>query len=159
MPTNPKLIDLDRLRPRLDRRRARGHRIVMTNGCFDVLHAGHVRYLRSARRLGDLLVVGLNGDASVRRLKGDGRPVYSLDDRAEILAAFPFVTFIVPFDTDSVESLVRSIRPDVLVKGGDYTPEEVVGGDFVRAQGGRVVVLDHLEGRSTTETLHRQRGS
>lgn len=150
-----KILARDALLRRLDRLREKGRRIVFTNGCFDILHVGHVRYLRSARALGDALVVGLNSDASVRRLKGAGRPVNSLEDRAEILAAFPFVTYVVAFDTDSVEPLIREVRPDVLVKGGDYRVSQVVGQKFVRRCGGQVVVLDHVPGRSTTDTLER----
>jgi len=151
----PKLLTLDTLLERLERHRRQGRRIVFTNGCFDILHVGHVRYLRQARRLGDVLVVGLNSDASVRRLKGAGRPVHTLEDRAEILAAFPFITCIVSFDTDSVEPLIREVRPDVLVKGGDYRISQVVGQKFVRRCGGQVVVLDHVQGRSTTDALKR----
>lgn len=154
----PKLLSLDRLRESLERRRARGERIVFTNGCFDILHVGHVRYLKAARRLGEALVVGLNSDESVRRLKGASRPVNTLEDRAEILAAFPFVTALVAFDTDSVEPLIREVRPDVLVKGGDYRVSQVVGNRFVRSCGGQVVVLDHVPQRSTTRTLSRLRG-
>lgn len=150
-----KLIQLDTLLIRLAQHRKRRERIVFTNGCFDILHVGHVRYLRAARQLGDRLVVGLNTDESVRRIKGRGRPVNTLTDRAEILAALPFVTYLVAFDTDSVEPLVRAVRPDVLVKGGDYKPSQVVGHRFVRAYGGEVVVLEHAEGRSTTQTLKR----
>lgn len=154
----PKMFSLERLLESLERRRDRGERIVFTNGCFDILHVGHVRYLKSARRLGEALVVGLNSDESVRRLKGAGRPVNTLEDRAEILAAFPFVTCLVGFDTDSVEPLVRAVRPDVLVKGGDYRVSQVVGSRFVRSCGGQVVVLDHVPQRSTTQTLSRLRG-
>lgn len=150
-----KLISIETLLKRLERRRRQRERIVFTNGCFDVLHVGHVRYLRAARQLGDLLVVGLNSDESVRRIKGKGRPVNTLADRAELLAALPFVTHLVEFDTDSVEPLIKAVRPDILVKGGDYRISEVVGHRFVRSYGGQVVVLDHAEGRSTTNTLKR----
>ncbi len=152
---NRKWLTLDALLRRLDDHRKRGERIVFTNGCFDILHVGHVRYLRAARRLGELLVVGLNSDESVRRLKGRGRPVNTLADRAEILAALPFVTYLVDFDTDSVEPLIRKVRPDVLAKGGDYKPSQVVGHRFVRSYGGQVVVLEHAKDRSTTHTLKR----
>ncbi len=150
-----KLLQLDTLLKRLTQHRRRRQRIVFTNGCFDILHVGHVRYLRSARRLGDLLIVGLNTDESVRRIKGKGRPVNTLADRAEILAALPFVTYLVAFETDSVEPLIRAVHPDVLVKGGDYKPAQVVGHRFVRACGGKVIVLEHAQGRSTTHTLQR----
>lgn len=133
--------------------------IVLTNGCFDVLHVGHVRYLRAAAAEGDVLIVGLNDDASVNRIKGAGRPIYELADRVEILAAFSFVDHVVVFETDSVEPLVRAVRPDVLVKGGDYSSDsEIVGGEFVKSYGGRIARLDLVPGRSTTETLARLSG-
>ena len=150
-----KLISLETLLNRLARHRRRGERIVFTNGCFDILHVGHVRYLRAARQLGDVLVVGLNTDDSVRRLKGKNRPVNTLADRAEILAALPFVTWLVAFETDSVEPLIKAVRPDVLVKGGDYKPSQVVGHKYVRSYGGQVIVLEHAHGRSTSRTLRR----
>lgn len=150
-----KWLSLDTLLKRLDAHRRRREQIVFTNGCFDILHVGHVRYLKSARQLGDILVVGLNTDESVRRIKGKGRPVNTLADRAEILAAFPFITYLVAFDTDSVEPLVKAVRPDILVKGGDYKPLQVVGHKFVRSYGGQVIVLEHAEGRSTSHTLKR----
>lgn len=151
--TIPKLKTIDDLRRILDNRRTNGKTIVMTNGCFDVLHVGHVRYLKAARALGDLLVVALNADESVRRLKGANRPVNTLRDRAEILAAFPFVTYLCAFDTDSVEPLVRTIKPDILTKGGDYTIDQVVGAPFMQQIGGRVVILENAPGRSSTATI------
>ena len=152
-PNNPKLTELERLTKSLAQWRKAGKTIVFTNGCFDVIHVGHVRYLKMARELGDVLVVGLNSDASVRKLKGMGRPVHTLQDRAEVLGAFPFVTRIVAFEDESVEGLVRAVRPDVLVKGGDYRKSEVVGGKFVAGYGGKVVVLGHVPGRSTSAIL------
>lgn len=144
----------------IDQARGRGERIVFTNGCFDLLHAGHVRYLARARALGDRLVVGLNSDASVSRLKGCRRPVNSLQDRLEVLAALACVDWVIPFgdepDTDDTpEPLIRQLRPQVLVKGGDYSPETIIGADFVRQQGGQVVVIPLLEGRSTTALVGR----
>lgn len=141
----------------LSERRERGESIVFTNGCFDVLHVGHVRYLTSAAQLGDCLVVGVNGDASVKRIKGEKRPVYGIDDRLEMLAALACTTLIVEFEEDSVESLVQEVRPDILVKGGDYTEDGVVGGAFVKSYGGRVAVLDLVPGRSTTKTVEDMR--
>ena len=150
---NPKLTDLPRLTTALVRWRRGGKTIVFTNGCFDVIHVGHVRYLKMARKLGDVLVVGLNSDASVRTLKGAGRPVQTLAERAEVLGAFPFITRIVAFEEESVEGLVRVVRPDVLVKGGDYRKSEVVGGKFVARYGGKVIVLGLVPGRSTSAIL------
>jgi D-beta-D-heptose 7-phosphate kinase / D-beta-D-heptose 1-phosphate adenosyltransferase len=142
--------------------RNKGERIVFTNGCFDILHAGHVRYLAHARALGDRLVVGLNSDASVQRLKGAERPVNSFEDRAEVLLGLAGVDWVIPFgddpkDNDTPERLIRRIRPQVLVKGGDYTPDTIVGADIVRAQGGEVVVVPLVEGRSTTGVIARLR--
>ncbi len=158
-PTSPeqrddKSLPLDALLAELESCRTHGQSIVFTNGCFDIVHAGHVRYLRSASREGDLLIVGLNSDASVERIKGQGRPIYEIADRIEILSAFAFIDYLVVFETDSVEPIVQAIRPDVLVKGGDYTSDDdVVGGAYVNSYGGRVARLDLMVGRSTTDTL------
>ncbi|WP_294329814.1 D-glycero-beta-D-manno-heptose 1-phosphate adenylyltransferase [uncultured Sphingomonas sp.] len=148
-----KLVSLPLLLSRLDQARAGGARIVFTNGCFDMLHAGHVRLLELARRRGDLLVVGLNADASVRRLKGGARPVNGLSDRAEVLSALTSVDHVVAFEEDTPLDLIRAIRPDILVKGGDYSAETIVGADFVRDTGGEVVIAPLLAGRSTTAML------
>lgn len=139
--------------------RARGERIVFTNGCFDILHAGHVSYLREARGLGDRLVVAVNSDASVSRLKGPGRPINALADRMEVLSELSAVDWVVAFDEDTPARLIEVVLPDVLVKGGDYRPEEVVGGDIVLAAGGQVRCLEFLPGRSTTGILTRQNES
>lgn len=135
--------------------RAAGERIVFTNGCFDILHAGHVGYLEEARRLGDRLIVAVNGDASVRRLKGEGRPVNPLRQRMAVLAALSAVDWVVAFDDDTPEALIARLRPDVLVKGGDYRLDEVVGADQVRSWGGEVRVLSLLENFSTTSIIER----
>src|SRR5215831_9887026 len=122
--------------------RAAGARIVFTNGCFDLLHPGHVRYLAAARALGDVLVVGLNGDASVHRLKGSGRPVLRLEERAEVLGALAVVDHVVVFDDDTPQALIAALAPDVLVKGADWASEDIVGRDVVLARGGRVERVD-----------------
>jgi len=132
-----------------------GTRIVFTNGCFDLLHLGHVRYLRAAREQGDLLVVGLNSDESVRRLKGRGRPLVPEGDRAELLAALEMVDYIVLFPEDTPAELIAKIKPDVLVKGGDYCPEEIAGRDTVEASGGRVVIIPLVKSRSTTSLIQK----
>lgn len=134
-----------------------GKKIVFTNGCFDIPHVGHIRYLREAAKLGDVLVVGLNSDASVRRLKGPERPVNGERDRAEMLCAFGFVDYVTIFDEDTPRRLIETICPDVLVKGGDYTEDAIAGADFVRARGGQVTVLPYVEGKSTTGVLERIR--
>ena len=130
--------------------RAHGETLVMTNGCFDILHAGHVAYLEQARRLGDRLIVAVNDDASVRRLKGAGRPVNPLDRRMAVLAGLAAVDWVAPFSEDTPERLICRVRPDFLVKGGDYRPEDVAGYQCVTDNGGRVVVLDYQEGCSTS---------
>lgn len=135
--------------------RSRGERIVMTNGCFDLLHAGHVRYLAEARAMGDRLIVAVNDDDSVRRLKGEGRPVNPLADRMDVLAALADVDWVVPFSEDTPARLIEAVLPDLLVKGGDYDPEEVAGGDAVRRAGGEVCILPLLEGRSTSSLIAR----
>ncbi len=136
-----------------------GLRLVFTNGCFDLLHRGHVGYLQAARELGDALIVGLNTDASVRRLgKGAARPVVGEDDRAVVLAALECVDAVCLFDEDTPRDLIAELLPDVLVKGGDYDLEEVVGREDVVAAGGQVILVPFLEGYSTTDLLTRIRG-
>ena len=133
--------------------------VVFTNGCFDILHIGHVRYLQEARSLGDVLVVGVNSDDSVRRLKGPERPVVSQADRVEILAALECVDFVTVFDEDTPVELIRAIRPDIHVKGGDYRPDELPEAEAVRSLGGRVAIVSFTttgtEGRSTTNLIGR----
>ena len=137
--------------------RPRTGTIVFTNGCFDLLHRGHVEYLDAARRLGDALIVGVNTDDSVRRLKGSDRPLTMLSDRALVLASLECVDAVTAFGADTPLELIRALLPDVLVKGGDYTPETVVGRDDVEAAGGRVVIIPLVPGRSTTGTIRRMR--
>lgn len=135
--------------------RPREDRVVFTNGCFDVIHRGHVEYLHAARTLGDRLVVGLNGDESVRRLKGEGRPLNEFEDRALVLASMEFVDAVVRFDEDTPLRLIEAILPDMLVKGGDYRPEQIVGAAEVIAAGGRVEVVPLVPGRSTSNIIER----
>jgi D-beta-D-heptose 7-phosphate kinase/D-beta-D-heptose 1-phosphate adenosyltransferase len=153
-----RVVDLRTLARELSPLRAAGKRIVFTNGCFDILHAGHARYLHEARREGDVLVVGLNSDTSVRRLKGAGRPVVPQADRAELLASLDCVDYVVVFGEDTPEDLVRAVEPDVLVKGEDWRDKGVVGREFVEARGGRVVLVKLLPGRSTTSVMEKIRG-
>ena len=129
-------------------------KIVFTNGCFDILHRGHIEYLSQARDHGDILIIGLNTDASVKRLKGNGRPVQDEMSRALLLASLRIVDAVVLFDEDTPYELVKAIGPDVLVKGGDYTPDTIVGADIVTANGGEVVVIPLLQGYSTTGILN-----
>ena len=137
--------------------RAQGEKIVFTNGCFDIIHAGHVGYLDTARRQGDRLVLAVNGDESIRRLKGPGRPINPLERRMAVLAALEAVDWVVAFDTDTPEPLLDSIKPDVLVKGGDYSVDQVVGHEFVKGYGGEVKVLDFIDDISTTKIVERIR--
>ena len=143
-------------RVRLDLREA-DKRLVFTNGVFDILHVGHVRYLSKARKLGDALVVAINSDRSVRELKGPSRPVVGEGERAEMLAALRCVDFVVVFDDISPRNIIASLLPDVLVKGGDYTPEQIHGREEVEAAGGIVVALPFIEGASTTGIIQRIR--
>jgi rfaE bifunctional protein nucleotidyltransferase chain/domain len=138
-----------------DRLRNEGKRIVFTNGCFDLLHAGHAQYLRRAAALGDVLLVGLNSDASVRRLKGEGRPVQGAADRAYLLASLSCVSYVTIFPEDTPARLIGEVVPHVLVKGGDWKGKEIVGSDVVRAHGGVVKTIRFLPGRSTTSILAR----
>ncbi len=132
-------------------------RIVFTNGCFDIIHAGHVRYLAQARALGDCLILGLNTDASVRRLKGEARPINSELDRAEVVGALRSVDYVVLFGEPTAESLVGMVRPDIYVKGGDYTPETLPEAKIVERYGGQVRFIPMVEGRSTTNVIERIR--
>lgn len=132
-----------------------GKKIVFTNGCFDILHAGHIDYLREASRLGDVLVVGLNSDASVRRLKGDSRPINSENDRKKVLEAISFVNEVIIFEEDTPLNLIKAIMPDVLVKGGDWPVNEIVGGAEVIAYGGSVKSLSFTEGISTSTIIEK----
>lgn len=128
-------------------------KIVFTNGCFDLLHIGHVRYLQEAKTLGDVLVVGINTDQSVKILKGPSRPIQNENDRAEILAALACVDFTCLFNEDTPAELIQQVRPNVLVKGGDWKPEQIVGSDFVLSYGGHVKSLQFLVGKSTTNII------
>ena len=148
-----KLIQLSQAKKIIDVHRATGKRIVFTNGCFDLLHVGHITYLHQAAELGDVLVVGLNSDGSVRRLKGKKRPVIGQRDRAAILAALQCVDFVLIFDQDNPLELIESLRPDVLVKGGDYKKSQMVGRDLVESYGGSVITTSVVEGVSTTRIL------
>jgi len=147
------LASHDELRRALDEERRAGRKIVFTNGVFDMLHAGHVRSLAAAASLGDVLVVGLNDDASVRRLKGDKRPIVPLEQRGEVLAALSCVGFVAPFSEDTPEKIIQVVRPDVLVKGRDYEGKLVVGADFVQSYGGRVELVPMVPGISTSDLV------
>lgn len=149
------VLSRDALLEQVAQAKGRGERLVMTNGCFDLLHAGHVGYLEEAKRLGDRLIVAVNDDASVTRLKGEGRPVTPLEDRMAVLAGLAAVDWVVPFSEDTPEGLIAAVSPEVLVKGGDYRPEDIAGAEHVLANGGEVRVLPYQPGRSTSEILNR----
>ncbi|GAB4262481.1 MAG: hypothetical protein Kow0092_12850 [Deferrisomatales bacterium] len=160
MPTPPlsdKIVELPELLAALAPLRRRGKRVVFTNGCFDLLHPGHVLYLEAARDLGDVLVVGLNADASVTRLKGPTRPVLSQGERATVLAGLRSVDYVVVFEEDTPLRVIEALRPDVLVKGGDWAPEAIVGRRVVEAAGGRVLTIPFRPGHSTTGIVERLR--
>ena len=135
--------------------RQKSKAVVFTNGCFDLLHVGHVKYLQAARQLGDLLVLGLNSDDSIKRLKGPNRPLIGESERAHILAALDCIDYVVVFDEDTPLELITTLRPDILVKGGDYTPEGVVGRELVESYGGRVELINFVDGKSTTNIINK----
>ena len=137
--------------------RLKGQIVVFTNGCFDILHPGHVSYLEKASRMGDVLVIGLNSDASVRAIKGKDRPINNARDRAYVLSALSFVDYVTVFDDDTPELIIKKLKPDVLVKGGDWKAKDIVGGDFVRSRGGRVASIKFLKGYSTSSLIKKMR--
>ena len=153
--SDSKIKNLDALTATIATEKARGKRVVFTNGCFDLLHAGHVKYLQKAKNLGDLLILGLNSDASVRRLKGENRPLIDEEERAHLLAALNCIDFVTVFNEDTPLELITALKPDILVKGGDYTPEGVVGKDVVEGYGGRVELITFVDGKSTTGIIEK----
>jgi rfaE bifunctional protein nucleotidyltransferase chain/domain len=150
---NSAVLTLEQAILRFGREKRNGRRVVFTNGCFDLLHPGHIRTLEQARELGDVLIVGLNSDASVRQLKGEGRPVINERERAEILAALECVDAVVIFDALTPRDVIARLLPDVLVKGGDWPGDQIVGREEVEAAGGRVVSIPVVSGYSTSEIL------
>ncbi|WP_026841519.1 bifunctional D-glycero-beta-D-manno-heptose-7-phosphate kinase/D-glycero-beta-D-manno-heptose 1-phosphate adenylyltransferase HldE [Citrifermentans bremense] len=153
--SDSKIKNLDVLAHAIAREHSRGKKVVFTNGCFDLLHVGHVKYLQKARGLGDILVVGLNTDASVRRLKGEKRPLIEETERAHILAALDCIDYVVLFDEDTPLKVIETLAPDILVKGGDYSIEGVVGREVVEARGGRVELIQFVDGRSTSRIIEK----
>jgi len=130
-------------------------KVVFTNGCFDIIHAGHVLYLEEAKKCGDILILGLNSDSSVKRLKGNSRPINNQTDRAIVLAGLSSVDYVVIFDQDDPYDLISAIQPDVLVKGGDWKIEQIIGSDIVKRRGGEVLSLSFIEGKSTTKIIDK----
>ena len=153
--SHAKIKSLDVLVPLITAEKNRGKRVVFTNGCFDLLHAGHVKYLQKARNLGDLLILGLNSDASVRRLKGAKRPLIDQDERAHLLAALDCIDYVIVFDEDTPLELITALKPYILAKGGDYSLDGVVGKDIVESYGGRVELVTFVDGKSTTNIIER----
>ena len=151
----PFVASLDELKSIVAQERKKGKRIVTTNGCFDLLHLGHVRYLQEAQKLGDLLIVGINSDESVRRLKGENRPLNSETDRAEVVAALRWVDYTFVFREDNPVRFVEELKPDVHAKGGDYTLDRIIERKAVEAGGGKVVLLGMVKGKSTTGLINQ----
>jgi D-glycero-beta-D-manno-heptose 1-phosphate adenylyltransferase len=152
-----KIVDRTELIAARQRLRENGRRVVFTNGCFDLLHPGHVQYLTEARALGDALIVALNSDDSVRRLKGEGRPILNERERAEVMAALAAVDLVTVFDEETPRQLIAALLPDVLVKGGDWPVDQIVGREEVEAAGGRVLSLPYRQGSSTSDIIERIR--
>jgi rfaE bifunctional protein nucleotidyltransferase chain/domain len=150
-----KILGREELVRERERMRREGRQVVFTNGCFDLLHPGHVRYLGQARSLGDALVVALNSDRSVRALKGEGRPILGQGERAEVMAALACVDYVTVFDEETPRELIAALMPDVLVKGGDWPVEQIVGREEVQGAGGKVLSLPYAEGSSTTDIIER----
>lgn len=150
-----KLISFDNSRRFFSNLKSKGNKIVFTNGCFDLLHPGHIDYLERAKKLGDLLVIGLNEDDSIKILKGNQRPINNLNFRSTMLAALNSVDFIVPFKEETPANLIQEIEPRVLVKGGDYTIDNIVGAEFVQQTGGEVLVIPFLDGYSSSSIISK----
>jgi D-beta-D-heptose 7-phosphate kinase/D-beta-D-heptose 1-phosphate adenosyltransferase len=150
-----KILSLDQLLSERALLGRQGRRVVLTNGCFDLLHPGHIRYLQEARRLGDALIVALNSDRSVRELKGEKRPILDQNERAEVMAALGCVDYVTIFDELTPREIIAALLPDVLVKGGDWDIDRIVGRDEVEAAGGEVLSLPFVEGCSTTDVIER----
>lgn len=150
-----KIKNIKAIKSIVARLRARRKKVVFTNGCFDILHVGHIRYLRKAKSLGDILVVGLNTDRSVKEIKGEKRPIVPQKDRAEILAALEFVDYVVLFDEPDPFSLIEKVKPTILVKGADWPKDKIIGRDVVEKAGGRVVRMPLVPGASSTRVIER----
>ena len=157
--TKGKVIEnINLLKKKLFEEKKNNKRIVFTNGCFDLIHKGHIALLKGAKREGDILVVALNSDDSVRGLKGEGHPIFPASERAEILASFQMVDFVTIFREDTPYKIISELKPDVLIKGGDWDREQVVGRDIVEANGGRVIIIPQIKGYSTSEIIEKIKG-
>ena len=149
------IVELEELLNILERERKKGKKVVFTNGCFDIIHAGHAHYLSEAKKLGDILVVGLNSDSSIKRIKGERRPIIPQEMRAFLLSSLKPVDYVVIFDEDTPENLIKAIKPDVLVKGGDWDINKIVGKDFVEIYGGKVLTIPFKFDISTTKIIEK----
>jgi D-beta-D-heptose 7-phosphate kinase/D-beta-D-heptose 1-phosphate adenosyltransferase len=152
-----KILEREALRNKLEALRKKGKRIAFTNGCFDILHVGHVRYLREAKKTADVLVLAINSDASVRSIKGEKRPLMTENERAEVLAALEFIDFVTIFPELTPLELINYLKPDVLIKGGDWPEEKVVGREEIKKWGGKVAIIPEVEGKSTTNVVEKIR--
>lgn len=159
METKNKIQSLDQAIRTVEGWKRKGQVLVFTNGCFDILHVGHIDYLEKARREGDRLIIGLNTDVSVRGLKGKGRPINDEESRGRLLAALSFVDLVIPFNESTPMELIKAVQPDILVKGSDYEVENIVGAKFVMENGGKVITLDLIQGISTTHIIEKIKNS
>jgi rfaE bifunctional protein nucleotidyltransferase chain/domain len=150
-----KIIEKNALKKKLEKLRREGKKIAFTNGCFDILHVGHIRYLREAKKTADILVLALNSDSSVRAIKGNKRPLTCEGERAEILAALEFIDFVTIFEETTPLELIIDLKPDVLIKGGDWPEEKVVGREEIKKWGGRVAIIPEISGKSTTNIVEK----
>uniref|UniRef100_A0A7C4U6I4 D-glycero-beta-D-manno-heptose 1-phosphate adenylyltransferase n=1 Tax=candidate division WOR-3 bacterium TaxID=2052148 RepID=A0A7C4U6I4_UNCW3 len=139
----------------IEEERRKNKKIVFTNGCFDIIHIGHIELLRFCKENGDFLVVGINTDESIKKIKGTKRPIFPLEERKKILESIRYVDIVIPFDEETPINLIKEVRPDVLVKGGDWKENEIVGADFVKSYGGRVLIFPYIHGRSTTKIIEK----
>lgn len=152
-----KILDRNTLKNELDPLRKNGKKIAFTNGCFDILHIGHIRYLREAKKTADILVLAINSDASVKKIKGEKRPLVPQEDRAEIMAALEFIDFVTIFDETTPLELINLLKPDVLIKGGDWAQDKVVGRDEIKKWGGKLTLIPEINGKSTTSIVDKIR--
>lgn len=152
---NEKIINFDEIEEIIQKDKELGKKIVFTNGCFDILHKGHITYLYEAKKLGDILIIGLNSDNSIKRIKGEKRPILPEDERAFILSALEMVDYVVIFEEDTPYELIKRVKPDVLVKGGDWDVKNIVGRDIVESYNGKVLNIPYIEGKSTTNIIER----
>lgn len=154
-----KVYSREKLKKELDRHRTRGENIVFTNGCFDILHVGHTRYLREAKKLGDVLVLALNSDSSVRAIKGERRPLIPEDERADVVSSLESVDYVTIFNEHTPLELIEYLKPDIIVKGGDWSEEDVVGRESVKRRGGKIVIIPEIKGASTTNIIEKVRST